>query len=135
VSPAQAFGERLAQERREKAAREHRDITQRDVARAVGLTSAAISNYEKGGTIPNDDILAKLAAFYGVRPSWLRYGEGEKLDVKAPARSGSALNLDPSRDRRATDEELDRAERIVAAKAESKRLLTKQAGAKGKGRS
>lgn len=99
---AQAFGERLAQERREKAARERKDITQRTVAQAVGLTSAAISKYEAGETIPNDNILAKLAAFYEVRPSWLRYGEGDKspeptavLDVVAgpkprPSRAGAS---------------------------------------------
>ena len=78
MSHAQGFGERLAQERREKAARDRRDITQRDVAKAVNLTSAAISRYEAGDVIPNDDILARLAAYYGIRPSWLRYGEGEK---------------------------------------------------------
>ena len=83
MSPAEAFGDRLAQERREKAARERRDITQRDVAKAVGLTSAAISKYEAGENIPNDAILAKIGAFYGVRPSWLRYGEGEKYEATA----------------------------------------------------
>ena len=75
---AQAFGRRLAQERRRKAYFEERDVTQRTVAQAVGLTSAAISKYEAGETIPNDTILAKLAAFYEVRPGWLRLGEGER---------------------------------------------------------
>lgn len=84
MSLAQAFGERLAQERREKAARDRRDITQRDVAKKVGLTGAAISKYESGETIPNDDILKRLADFYGVRPGWLRYGEGDKYPSELP---------------------------------------------------
>lgn len=98
MSLAEAFGERLAQERREKAARERRDITQRMVAKEVGLTSAAISKYEAGDTIPNDDILGRLAAFYEVRTSWLRYGEGERSPV-SPTEAGELVAV-PSPPRR-----------------------------------
>lgn len=76
---AKAFGERLAQERREKAARERRDVTRTDVAEAVGLSSAAISNYELGKSRNiAEDIITRLAEYFGVRASWLRYGEGER---------------------------------------------------------
>ena len=137
MTPAQAFGERLAQERREKAARERRDITQRTVAQAVGLTSAAISKYEAGDTIPSDDILGKIAAFYGVRPSWLRYGEGPKYVGKPPETPGSVLDLDPTRDHRLTEEEAARAEAQVSEKARASRpgRVQKAGNGKGKGRS
>lgn len=67
------------------AARLRRDITQRTVAKAVGLTSAAISRYESGEVIPNDEIMGRIAKFFGVRPSWLRYGEGDKAAPKSGA--------------------------------------------------
>lgn len=78
MSAAQGFGDRLAQERREKAARERRDIAQRDVARAVGVSAASLSRYEAGDTLPDDEVIERLAAYYGVSRSWLRYGEGSR---------------------------------------------------------
>lgn len=69
------FGERLAQERREKAARERRDITQRDVAVAVNETPTNYSRWEAGINMPKDAAIAKLAIYFGVTPAWLRYGQ------------------------------------------------------------
>lgn len=74
-SVTQEFGERLAQERREKAARERRDISQKDVAEAVGSTAPSVSRWENGGSPPGDAMLRKLAAYFGVTPGWLRYGQ------------------------------------------------------------
>lgn len=41
------------------------DLTQQDVAKAIGLTPAAISMYENGERIPGDQTKIALAAFYG----------------------------------------------------------------------
>ena len=41
------------------------DRTQQDVAKAIGLTAAAISMYENGERIPGDQTKIALATFYG----------------------------------------------------------------------
>lgn len=38
--------------------------TQEEVANAIGITSAAISQYEKGERIPRDEIKKSLAKYY-----------------------------------------------------------------------
>lgn len=78
----ETLGERLAQLRREKAWREHRDIKQTEIAKAIGIGAKKQSYVSKweNGTMPEDDVLEKLAAFYGVTPGWLRYGTGEQYD-------------------------------------------------------
>ena len=84
MSVTQGLGERIAQERRLKAAREQRDIDQRDVARAVGVSFGAVSRWESGETVPKDDAIAKLAKYFGVTPAWLRYGQEPRVDAGAP---------------------------------------------------
>lgn len=42
------------------------DKTQKEVADALGLTVAAISNYENGLRIPTDAIKMRIARYYGV---------------------------------------------------------------------
>lgn len=42
------------------------DRTQKEVADALGLTVAAISNYENGQRIPTDAIKMRIARYYGV---------------------------------------------------------------------
>lgn len=41
------------------------DKTQKAVAKAIGVTDMAISQYENGMRIPNDTIKIKLANYYG----------------------------------------------------------------------
>lgn len=40
------------------------DKTQRDVAEAVGITAMAVSQYERGERIPNDEIKMRLARYF-----------------------------------------------------------------------
>jgi transcriptional regulator with XRE-family HTH domain len=75
VPESQTLGWRLAQARREKAAREHRDVQQADVAKAVGASKASVSRWENDIDVPRERALTKLAAFLGVTPAYLRYGE------------------------------------------------------------
>jgi transcriptional regulator with XRE-family HTH domain len=83
----ETLGQRLAQLRREKAARDHRDIDQAEIAKAIGIGAGKqsyVSRWEND-IIPRDEVLAKLAGYYGVTLGWLRYGEGEKYaDPKTP---------------------------------------------------
>ena len=52
-----AIGRRLAKLRGNK--------TQRDVAKAVGISVSALTMYECGRRIPRDEIKVRLAKFYG----------------------------------------------------------------------
>lgn len=83
-SVTHGFGDRIAQERRAKAYREQRDIGQKDVAEAVGATRPSVSRWEAGGSPPNDEMIARLAAYFGVTPGWLRYGQEPRVAVGAP---------------------------------------------------
>lgn len=55
---ARASGDRLRQLRG--------DRTQAAVAKAIGVTDMAISQYEAGIRVPSDEIKLRLADFYGV---------------------------------------------------------------------
>lgn len=60
-----------------KAVRDHADVRPVDMARAVGVSGATVSDWEAGNVVPRDEYLAKLAAFLGVTREFLRYGVGE----------------------------------------------------------
>jgi transcriptional regulator with XRE-family HTH domain len=68
------LGERIAQARREKGVRERRDVSQSEIAEAIGVTTANHSRWESGQRVPREDALGKLAAYLGVTPAYLRYG-------------------------------------------------------------
>lgn len=82
MNHAKSFGERVAQERREKSARERRDVLQREIAKAVKTTTTTVSRWEAGLVIPGDEMLRRLADYFRVTPAWLRYGQAPK---EAPA--------------------------------------------------
>lgn len=63
------------------AVRERRDVTQGEIAAAIGITTANYSRWESGHRAPREDALAKLAAYLGVTPAFLRYGIGMPLAV------------------------------------------------------
>lgn len=46
--------------------RHKRGITQSEVAKSVGISLSAITNYELGVRIPRDEVKIKLANYYGV---------------------------------------------------------------------
>lgn len=81
MSATKGFGDRLAQERREKAARDRRDISQKDVAIRVGSSEPSVSRWESGLGVPHDPTLQRLADYFGVTLGWLRYGQEPR---KAP---------------------------------------------------
>lgn len=75
MTDLQALGERLAQLRRERSARERRDVTADEIAAAIGVTGAAYSRYEKGLRRPKDRVVDALAVYHGVSRGFIRYGE------------------------------------------------------------
>ncbi len=46
--------------------RSKKNISQAEVAKSLGLTKAAICQYETGQRIPSDEIKIKLSNYYGV---------------------------------------------------------------------
>lgn len=42
------------------------NTSQAEVARAIGITPAAMTNYEQGIRIPRDEVKKKIAEYYGV---------------------------------------------------------------------
>lgn len=53
--------------RREKSARENRDVTQADVGEAVGVSVSTILNYENGEGCVSYETAWALADFFGVQ--------------------------------------------------------------------
>ena len=64
-------------------AREHAELTQADVARALGITRPAVSQWEAGKTKPSREKLRAFAKLTSTNPEWLETGEGP---MEAPAR-------------------------------------------------
>lgn len=60
------------------AVREMRDVTQADLAAAVGVSAATVSRWEADLAEPTTASLARLAAVLGVTRSYLAFGEGPK---------------------------------------------------------
>lgn len=102
------LGGRIAQARREKGVRDHRDVTQADVGKAVGVSGAAVSQWESGDRVPREDVLAKLADYLDVTPSYLRYG------IKPETINVGGLEIDRASLVRFSDAELAEARRKIA---------------------
>lgn len=65
---------RAADVRRAFEAAQRRDVTISEVARAIGITRAALGRIEHGQVWPTRPVLAALCNFYGVQP-------GEMLEL------------------------------------------------------
>jgi len=63
-----AFKDRL------KMIRNGKDLSQAQLADALGVSPGAIGGYENGTRLPKDNILSKIAEYFGVSEEWLRRG-------------------------------------------------------------
>lgn len=54
-----------------KQLRKERDITQADLAKAVGVTTSSIGMYETGVRNPSYDVIVKLAKYFNVSTDFL----------------------------------------------------------------
>lgn len=78
MTDAERFGARFRRERRRKAHEDDRDWSLKDIAETLGTSLANVSRWDSGSNMPGDDLMKRIAAFFGVTPGWLRYGEGER---------------------------------------------------------
>ncbi|MEV4116955.1 helix-turn-helix transcriptional regulator [Nonomuraea sp. NPDC049695] len=60
---------------RTKRLRKARKLSQAQLAKAVGLSDSYISFIESGSRTPSPAVLHRLAAFFDVNPTFLRYGD------------------------------------------------------------
>lgn len=68
-----------------RALREDRDIRQREIAEVLGVSQNTYSQYETGVIAFTDQILIKLADFYGVSVDYLM----DRTNVKEPYRKNN----------------------------------------------
>lgn len=63
----------------------------------VPVTLHAVRKWLQGDAIPSQDKIRALAAWFGVSPEWLRYGEpeGEKEESAAARRQGNTQAGEP----------------------------------------
>lgn len=90
-------------------------LTQNDIAVAVGLSNQMISNYEKGVTSPQLDLVQKMADFFGVDAHDLVFTNletGEKADGRVVDRVTRLL-----------EKELDRLEQLEQKIKANKRIM------------
>ena len=59
------FGERL------KTALDKRDMKQRELARDIKITEAAMSRYIQGTRVPRGDTIVKICSRLGISADWL----------------------------------------------------------------
>ena len=60
-----------------KIAREHLNISNADIARAVGITRQSVGSW--GATRPRYESLKRLEEKFGINPDWLMTGDGEMM--------------------------------------------------------
>lgn len=66
----ESFGKRLSRLLLEKG------VSQSDLARYIGVSPQSVQLWVKDQTTPKDDKLTKCAAYFGLAPSQLKFGEG-----------------------------------------------------------
>ena len=54
-----------------KELRKLKNVSQKEVASAIGITLSAYSNYEQGIREPSNDILKKICKYYGVSADYM----------------------------------------------------------------
>lgn len=69
--------------------RESKNMTQEDLAKAIGVTAGSIGNYEQGTRMPRNKIMKKLATFFNVSIDYLLGLEETKIESTTLAYSGN----------------------------------------------
>lgn len=69
-----SFGQRLFQARLAYSAEKGRQVTQAELARLAGVSTAAWSTWEAGRSQPPLETIGKVAKVLGVDPGWLAFG-------------------------------------------------------------
>lgn len=77
----ETIGDRINARRRELR------ISQRDLAKKMGVVESAISHWQKDTYIPDSQNLLKLAICLQVTPDWILTGKGIKSDSSETAKA------------------------------------------------
>ena len=103
-----------------KMARENKNLSKSDVAKALNIATSSMTYYEQGQTLPSIDKLYALADYYGVTMDWLcgRVNKNDAVlktefdvaEVLLAALQFEGIELDVS------DEEVDALNKIEVAK-------------------
>lgn len=103
-----------------KMARENKNLSKSDVAKALNIATSSMTYYEQGQTLPSIDKLYALADYYGVTMDWLcgRVNKNDAVlktefdvaEVLLAALQFEGIELDIS------DEEVDAFNKIEVAK-------------------
>lgn len=67
-----------------KQLRKERDITQADLAKAVGVTTSSIGMYETGVRNPSYDVIVKLAKYFNVSTDFLLGNTASGIELELP---------------------------------------------------
>jgi transcriptional regulator with XRE-family HTH domain len=128
---ADEFGKRVRQARFALSARTGRQVTQAEIAQQLGLSGAAVGQWENGTKEPTLATIEGLARALDVSVAWLAFGVGSAADVDAPP----LAMPDPRYDRRLTEEEIREAYREVEAQRRARESprngTTRQGGGNG----
>jgi transcriptional regulator with XRE-family HTH domain len=114
--PSEVFPDRL------RAAREHRDLSQSELAKRTGLQASAISHFENKQRKPSFDNLRRLADALDVTTDYL---VGRVNDFKSLATGGDTLHRDFSA---LTTDDRDMAKQFLALLAKRQKDKDKEIG-------
>ncbi|MEQ8308105.1 MAG: helix-turn-helix transcriptional regulator [Hoeflea sp.] len=67
-----------------KEAREKKELTQSGVAKYLGISRTAITQWEGGLTFPSYDKTMEMARLFGVRPEWIAFGVTTPVEYRVP---------------------------------------------------
>jgi len=76
-----------------RQARRDKNLTQSELAKKIGLTTSAISNYETGVSAPSIEIVKAIAAALGTTVEYLINGEGLPSDASPPAEEHAMIRI------------------------------------------
>lgn len=76
--PDEQRGKRIAQARRELQVLLERDVSQRDMARALGVDASTFWTWESGEKVPRSETLERLCRLLRVQPGYLLFGQPPK---------------------------------------------------------
>jgi len=67
-----------------KEAREQKGLSRDDLAKRLGVTNSAISNYENGISSPKEEVLLKIFDILEVEPNFLFQDDFSKANFSSP---------------------------------------------------
>lgn len=73
---AEKFNDRIAGLLKEK------DMTQRDLARKIGVTDSAMSHYIKGDRVPRAAVILQIANALETSPDYIMYGKPSNKEAE-----------------------------------------------------